>query len=421
MRSIVFVIAASLCAALATGCGGETEPGGGSGATVIAKDGAEVSVPAGIAPAGVTIAVAKSTATTAAVPAWVGQTGDVYAFTPHGTTFSAPVTLKLPYTGAGDVVLRLDDENDTTWEIVEGATFANGVATVQVSKFSLYLVASHCQKVCDAAEAACASVAKVNTGTCVSACQKGNVAVSKACLALESKLFDCYVKATDAAQFDCNGNGLPVASTCAAESDDVEACLAGSTGGTADATSNDAATTDAATTDAATTDAASTDTATTDSATTDSATTDSATTDTTPAVACPCFDATTITKAIADAKGTAGGKPGVSKASGGDPTEYAFCFHQKGGTPADFGALDKVSWVVVTALDSAGSEAYNGWFVAGPVDGKASCMAGKGDSNASAGPTEQLSQSLTSDELAACIAILVQVRDANTWTCGEQH
>lgn len=405
MRSNVFVIVALLSAALATGCGGETEPGGSSGATVIAKDGAEVSVPAGVAPAGVTIAVAKSTATTAAAPAWVSQTGDVYAFTPHGTTFSAPVTLKLPYTGAGDVVLRLDDENDTTWEIVEGATFANGVATVQVSKFSLYLVASHCQKVCDAAEAACASEAQVNTGTCVSACQKGNVAVSQACLTLESKLFDCYVKATGAAQFDCKGDGLPTASNCATERGDVEACLAGSTGGTADATSNDATTTDAATTDATATDASG----------------DTTTTDTTPAVACPCFDATTITKAIADAKGIAGGKPGVSKASGGDPTEYAFCFHQKGGTAADFGALDKVSWVVVTALDSADSEAYNGWFIAGPVDGNASCMAGKGDSNASAGPPEQLSQSLTSDEVAACIAILVQVRDANTWTCGEQH
>lgn len=63
-----------------------------------------------------------------------------YAFTPHGASFADRVTIALHYGGVADVVLRLDDENDTTWERVSDVTFADGVATFEVYGFSIYAV-----------------------------------------------------------------------------------------------------------------------------------------------------------------------------------------------------------------------------------------------------------------------------------------
>jgi hypothetical protein len=63
-----------------------------------------------------------------------------YAFTPHGAWFYEPVTVELHYSGDADAVLRLDDENDTTWESVSNVTFADGVASFEVTGFSIYAV-----------------------------------------------------------------------------------------------------------------------------------------------------------------------------------------------------------------------------------------------------------------------------------------
>ena len=79
-------------------------------------------------------------------------------------------------------------------------------------------------------------------------------------------------------------------------------------------------------------------------------------------------------------------------------------------TAADFGKLDKHNWVVVTVLDASDAQAYNGWFVAGPVIGKHSGLAGKGNSDAQQGPAERGRTTLTGDELAACVAELVAVK-----------
>jgi hypothetical protein len=59
-------------------------------------------------------------------------------FTPHGLTFKVPVTLTIPYASASAdlVVLRLDDERDTTWEVLP-ATFEGGKARVQTTRFSV--------------------------------------------------------------------------------------------------------------------------------------------------------------------------------------------------------------------------------------------------------------------------------------------
>ena len=71
--------------------------------------------------------------------------GDAFAFTPHGTVFTAAVTLSLPYdpiTSGALAVLRLDDENDTTWEMLTGGRFSNGTATIEVSRFSILAVSA---------------------------------------------------------------------------------------------------------------------------------------------------------------------------------------------------------------------------------------------------------------------------------------
>jgi hypothetical protein len=65
---------------------------------------------------------------------------DAYTFTPHGTHFDTPVTITLPFKAEGDglQVYRLDDEDDLTWSLVEGADFEDGHATFTTDGFSIY-------------------------------------------------------------------------------------------------------------------------------------------------------------------------------------------------------------------------------------------------------------------------------------------
>ena len=123
---------------------------GAAGAT-LSSEAVTVRVPAGALTADVWLSVtrlgAESTATLPAATA-VGLEGvaelsnELFAFTPHGTTFTMPVEIEILHQGQGNVVLRLDDEQDTTWEFVPGATFDAGKARFQVTHFSVYAVAS---------------------------------------------------------------------------------------------------------------------------------------------------------------------------------------------------------------------------------------------------------------------------------------
>ncbi len=64
------------------------------------------------------------------------------ALLPHGQTFKKPVTVEFTVDGdlTGDiVVVRLDDEDDTSWEIVE-ATVTGNTVSVTVNRFSVYSV-----------------------------------------------------------------------------------------------------------------------------------------------------------------------------------------------------------------------------------------------------------------------------------------
>ena len=119
-----------------TSASGEVTPQ--LGGEVKAESGAGVRVPAG------SVTEVKTLQIDAESPEVIAATlpenaGQPYAFTPHGTTFESAVTVTVPAVAGATQVLRLDDEQDTTWEVVEGVTIANGVATFQTNHFCVYV------------------------------------------------------------------------------------------------------------------------------------------------------------------------------------------------------------------------------------------------------------------------------------------
>lgn len=80
-----------------------------------------------------------------ALPATLSFSGEPFVVTPHGQSFEnfMQASLAIPYRGddADLFVMRLDDADDTTWEVVLGPTFADGVASLSISSFSIYVVA----------------------------------------------------------------------------------------------------------------------------------------------------------------------------------------------------------------------------------------------------------------------------------------
>jgi hypothetical protein len=66
----------------------------------------------------------------------------IYVFAPHGSQFDEAVTITLDYesTSSSLTVLRLDDEDDRTWEAVSGVDFVAGEASFETTRFSLIVV-----------------------------------------------------------------------------------------------------------------------------------------------------------------------------------------------------------------------------------------------------------------------------------------
>ncbi len=135
------------------GAAGDRGTGGSNGTGVIGREGGVVTGEQGVTvtiPAG---ALASETTIAAIVveasglpprPSGMTAAGPFVALTPHGTQFAVPVEVALPYasTGSSLSVLRIDDENDTTWEQLTGPSFENGTATVSLSRFSIVTVAA---------------------------------------------------------------------------------------------------------------------------------------------------------------------------------------------------------------------------------------------------------------------------------------
>lgn len=65
--------------------------------------------------------------------------GTAWAFTPHGTTFSEPITIEFEVPEGTNLVLRADDENDNTFEIVENYSITGTTATLETNTFSVYV------------------------------------------------------------------------------------------------------------------------------------------------------------------------------------------------------------------------------------------------------------------------------------------
>jgi uncharacterized delta-60 repeat protein len=143
----------ALCAAC--GGGGDGDSGGGgngipppaasgigpAGGTVSEPSGAKVVIPAGALTSNTPIAVTQTSAGAPPLPAGVTLFGPIYAFTPHGTTFAAPVTITVPFDpakvpGGTTVALYKTNATQTGWDVVSGATVNGGTMVGNVSGFS---------------------------------------------------------------------------------------------------------------------------------------------------------------------------------------------------------------------------------------------------------------------------------------------
>jgi alpha-tubulin suppressor-like RCC1 family protein len=130
------------------GSGGEAQQNvpmvGAAGGTVTGPHGAQVVIPPGALSTATPIAIAQSASGAPAVPAGFNAFGPMYAFTPHGTTFAAPVTVTVPFdpaqvpAGATPVLYKTNAQNQ--WEPIPGATIGAGTATAQVTSFSFFLL-----------------------------------------------------------------------------------------------------------------------------------------------------------------------------------------------------------------------------------------------------------------------------------------
>ncbi len=144
-------VALLLLAAVA--CSGERERDGGnpsqpeqfvvgpSGAVFTSLDGVQIEVPAGALSSTITMTLSKTT-----LPAGNDLTpvSTVFEFKPSGTEFAVPVTLRIPYIGAGTQPLGFyytGEDAPTILSAVANAQIANGVGTAQVSHFSIGCVA----------------------------------------------------------------------------------------------------------------------------------------------------------------------------------------------------------------------------------------------------------------------------------------
>jgi hypothetical protein len=241
MRNASVLIALLL---LTSGCGGkdndddsgtatQTTPTTGTTATAVIgagggsveAGGVTVTIPAGALDGDTEIGVAEVSGIADAD--FATPSGTAYAFTPHGAVFAEPVTIRIPQDGTGDLAMRLDDESDTSWELVPNTTFGADYAEFEVSSFSVYLVSSRCSKYCTEVTSVCGGAATFTQGDCVSTClstSPGPGALTLACTQPVRDNFDCLTNPSRvAADFDC-ATGDALASTCAKTQGAAQTC-----------------------------------------------------------------------------------------------------------------------------------------------------------------------------------------------------
>lgn len=141
---VTLVLAVSGCGGGGDGSGSGTQQSGtvvgAAGGTVVGPNGAKVVIPAGALATDTAINIAQIAASTAALPAGFSVSGQMFAFTPHGTQFAVPVTMTLPFNPAlvpaGSTPQFFKTNAQFQWEPITNATFSTDTATAQVTSFS---------------------------------------------------------------------------------------------------------------------------------------------------------------------------------------------------------------------------------------------------------------------------------------------
>ncbi len=141
------------CVALAACGGGDDAPTspppvaasvGATGGTVIGPNGAKVVIPAGALANDVPVQVEQTTVGAPALPSGLVAHGPMFAFTPHGSTFTVPVTMTVPFdaallpAGATPLLMKTNGRNE--WVAVAGAKFSAGTVSGAVTGFSFVQV-----------------------------------------------------------------------------------------------------------------------------------------------------------------------------------------------------------------------------------------------------------------------------------------
>ena len=142
--SFAWAFALMLCAALVA-CGGSdsTMPPatiGPAGGTVTSAQSASVSIPAGALSSEVAIQITTDTTGAAPLPVNIAVS-DTLLLTPHGTTFSKPVTLTLPIDttkvpAGAKVMLLKTDASLRNWAVVPRATVSGASISGSITSFS---------------------------------------------------------------------------------------------------------------------------------------------------------------------------------------------------------------------------------------------------------------------------------------------
>jgi len=113
---------------------------GAAGGTVNGPNGSRVVIPANALTSNTAIAVSLSGSSAPALPAGLTAIGQMFAFTPHGTTFAVPVTMTIPFepatVPAGRTPQLMKTNSQNQWEQVSNATFGTNSVSGQVTSFS---------------------------------------------------------------------------------------------------------------------------------------------------------------------------------------------------------------------------------------------------------------------------------------------
>lgn len=113
---------------------------GAAGGTVQGPNGSKVVIPSGALAVVTAIAVDQTSAGAPPLPAGLTPIGQMFAFTPHGTTFAVPVTVTMPFdpatvpAGATPALFKTNAQNQ--WERVVNASFGASSVSGQVTSFS---------------------------------------------------------------------------------------------------------------------------------------------------------------------------------------------------------------------------------------------------------------------------------------------